>query len=142
MAVPAAVVAAWVGGLTAFFAATVALVQTDLKKTLAYSTISQLGYMVMAAGVSAYGGAMFHLTTHAFFKALLFLGAGSVMHATHGVLDMRRLGGLKEKMPATHKTFVIGAAALAGLPLMSGFFSKDAILLGALVKDPFSTCWV
>ncbi|MCB0044406.1 MAG: NADH-quinone oxidoreductase subunit L [Caldilineaceae bacterium] len=137
VAVPAAVVAAWVGGLTAFFAATVALVQTDLKKTLAYSTISQLGYMVMAAGVGAYGGAMFHLTTHAFFKALLFLGAGSVMHATHGVLDMRRLGGLKEKMPATHKTFVIGAAALAGLPLMSGFFSKDAILLGALVKDPF-----
>ncbi len=136
IAVPAATIAAWIGGLTAFFAATIALVQTDLKKTLAYSTISQLGFMVLAAAVGAYGGAMFHLTTHAFFKALLFLGAGSVMHATHDVLDMNRLGGLRHKMPSTHKTFVIGAAALAGLPLMSGFFSKDAIMLGTLAKSP------
>ncbi len=136
IAVPAATLAAWVGGITALLAASVALVQTDLKKTLAYSTISQLGFMVMGAGVGAYGAAMFHLTTHAFFKALLFLAAGSVMHATHDVLDMNRLGGLRHKMPTTHKTFVIGAAALAGLPLMSGFFSKDAILLGTLTKNP------
>jgi len=130
--VSAGEVAAWIGMLTALLAATIAMVQTDLKKVLAYSTISQLGYMVAAAGMAAYGAALFHLVTHAFFKALLFLAAGSVMHATDGVLDMNRLGGLREKMPTTYRTFLVGAAALAGIPLLSGFFSKDAILVAAL----------
>ncbi|MFM7175252.1 MAG: NADH-quinone oxidoreductase subunit L [Caldilinea sp.] len=128
-------VAAWIGVLTALLAATIALVQTDLKKILAYSTVSQLGFMLAAAGMAVYGAALFHLVTHAFFKALLFLAAGSVMHATHGVLDLKRLGGLKDKMPATYRTFVVGAAALAGVPLLSGFFSKDAILVAALDKN-------
>jgi NADH-quinone oxidoreductase subunit L len=132
----ASVIAAWIGALTAFFAATIALVQTDLKKILAYSTISQLGYMMLGVGVGAYGAAIFHLTTHAFFKALLFLAAGSVMHATHGELDIRKMGGLKDKMPTTFRTFLIGSAALAGIPPLAGFFSKDAILLGALVQNP------
>lgn len=132
----ASMIAAWIGALTAFFAATIALVQTDLKKILAYSTISQLGYMMLAVGVGAYGAAIFHLTTHAFFKALLFLAAGSVMHATHGELDIRKMGGLREKMPTTFRTFLIGAAALAGIPPLAGFFSKDAVLLGALVSNP------
>ncbi len=127
--------AAWIGALTALLAATIALVQVDLKKILAYSTISQLGYMMLGVGVGAYGAAIFHLTTHAFFKALLFLAAGSVMHALDGELDIRKMGGLREKMPVTYRTFLIGAAALAGIPLMSGFFSKDAILLGALSKN-------
>jgi NADH-quinone oxidoreductase subunit L len=117
-----------IGMITAFFAATIALVQVDLKRVLAYSTISQLGYMFVAAGVGAYSAAMFHLTTHAFFKALLFLGAGSVMHALHDVIDVRRMGGLKDKMKITWITFWIGSLALAGFPLMSGFVSKDAIL--------------
>ncbi len=129
---PAELVAGYIGILTAFLGATIALVQTDLKKTLAYSTISQLGFMIAAAGLGAYGAAMFHLTTHAFFKALLFLGAGSVMHATDGVLDMTRLGGLRHKMRATYITFLIGAAALAGIIPFAGFFSKDAILVGSL----------
>ena len=132
----AAMTAAWIGALTAFFAATIALVQTDLKKILAYSTISQLGYMMLGVGVGAYGAAIFHLTTHAFFKALLFLAAGSVMHATNGELDIRKMGGLRDKLPTTYRTFLIGAAALAGIPLLSGFFSKDAILLGTLVANP------
>ncbi|MGB4975466.1 MAG: NADH-quinone oxidoreductase subunit L [Anaerolineae bacterium] len=122
---------AWIGVLTAFMAGTIALVQTDLKRILAYSTISQLGYMFLAVGVGAYSAGIFHLTTHAFFKALLFLGAGSVMHALHGELDIRKMGGLREKLPATYRTFLIGAAALAGVPLLSGFFSKDAILFKA-----------
>jgi NADH-quinone oxidoreductase subunit L len=128
-------IAAWIGALTALVAATVALAQTDLKKILAYSTISQLGYMMLGVGVGAYGASMFHLVTHAFFKALLFLAAGSVMHALHDVLDIRRMGGLRGKMPTTFRTFMIGAAALAGLPLLSGFFSKDAILAGALAHN-------
>lgn len=132
----AAGVAAWIGGLTALLAATMALVQVDLKKILAYSTISQLGYMIMGVGVGAYGAAIFHLVTHAFFKALLFLGAGSVMHATHGDLDIRKMGGLRHKMPTTAYTFLIGSAALAGIPLLSGFFSKDAILVGVMLKQP------
>jgi NADH-quinone oxidoreductase subunit L len=132
----ASMLAAWIGALTAFFAATIALVQTDLKKILAFSTISQLGYMMLAVGVGAYGAAIFHLTTHAFFKALLFLAAGSVMHATHGELDIRKMGGLRDKMPTTFRTFLIGSAALAGIPPLAGFFSKDSILLGALVANP------
>lgn len=132
----ASLTAAWIGGLTALLAATIALVQVDLKKILAYSTISQLGYMMLAVGVGAYGAAIFHLVTHAFFKALLFLAAGSVMHATHGELDIRKMGGLRDKMPTTYRTFLIGAAALAGLPLMSGFFSKDAILVATLAHNP------
>ena len=133
---PAELVAGTIGMLTALLGASIALVQTDLKKTLAYSTISQLGFMIAAAGLGAYGAAMFHLTTHAFFKALLFLGAGSVMHATDGVLDMRRLGGLRHKMPSTYRTFLVGAAALAGIIPLAGFFSKDAILAGTLEKAP------
>jgi len=121
-------VIAAVGALTAFFAATVALAEHDLKRVLAYSTISQLGYMFLAMGVAAPSAGMFHLTTHAFFKALLFLAAGSVMHAMHEVIDMRRLGGLARPMRWTALGFLIGAAALAGFPLTSGFFSKDLIL--------------
>ncbi len=121
-------VVAWIGVLTAFFAATIALVQVDLKRILAYSTISQLGYMMLGVGVGGYAAGIFHLTTHAFFKALLFLAAGSVMHALAGELDIFKMGGLREKMPTTYRTFLWGAMALAGLPLLSGFFSKDEIL--------------
>ena len=117
-----------IGLATAFFAATMALVQNDMKRVLAYSTISQLGYMFVAVGVGAYAAGMFHLTTHAFFKALLFLGAGSVMHALSGELDIQKMGGLREKMPTTYLTFVVGSLALAGVPLFSGFFSKDEIM--------------
>lgn len=124
-------VVAYTGAITALFAATIALVQTDLKRVLAYSTISQLGYMFLGVGVAAYGAGIFHLMTHAFFKALLFLGAGSVMHAMNGVIDMRNLGGLRDKMPWTYRTFLVGALALAGFPLLSGFFSKDEILAAA-----------
>jgi len=127
---------ATIGALTAFFAATIALAQTDLKRILAYSTVSQLGYMFLGVGVGAFTAGIFHLYTHAFFKALLFLGAGSVMHALHGELDIRKMGGLKEKMPTTYWTFVVGAAALAGFPLFSGFFSKDEILLSAWQRSP------
>jgi len=125
-------VVAWTGGLTALFAATIALVQNDIKRVMAYSTLSQLGYMVMAVGLGAYTAGFFHLFTHAFFKALLFLGCGSVMHALHGELDMTKMGGLRRKLPVTHATFLVGAACLAGVPLTSGFFSKDEILLMAL----------
>lgn len=122
--------AAWIGALTALLAATIALVQVDLKKILAYSTISQLGYMMLGVGVGAYAFAIFHLVTHAFFKALLFLTAGNVMHGLPGgELDIRKMGNLREKMPTTYKLFAIGALALAGFPLTSGFFSKDGILL-------------
>ena len=122
--------AAWVGGLTALLAASIALTQVDLKKILAYSTISQLGYMMLGVGVGAYAFAIFHLVTHAFFKALLFLAAGNVMHGLpDGELDIRKMGNLRVKMPTTYRLFLIGASALAGLPLLSGFFSKDGILL-------------
>jgi NADH-quinone oxidoreductase subunit L len=125
-----------IGMATAFFAATIAMVQVDLKRVLAYSTISQLGYMFAATGVGAYSAAMFHLTTHAFFKALLFLAAGSVMHAMHEVIDIRRMGGLSKKMPITWLTFWVGSLALAGFPFMSGFFSKDEILAKAFEASP------
>ncbi|MCL4395500.1 MAG: NADH-quinone oxidoreductase subunit L [Chloroflexi bacterium] len=121
-------VVAAVGAVTALFAATIALVQMDLKRVLAYSTISQLGYMFLGVGVAAYGAGVFHLMTHAFFKALLFLAAGSVMHAMNGVIDMRQLGGLRSKMRWTYLTFFAAALAISGFPLFSGFFSKDEIL--------------
>jgi NADH-quinone oxidoreductase subunit L len=120
-----------VGAVTAVYAATMALVQNDIKRVLAYSTISQIGYMFMGCGVGAYTAGMFHLTTHAFFKSLLFLAAGSVMHALSGELDMRKMGGLKRYLPLTYPTFLIGAIAIAGVPPFSGFFSKDEILTSA-----------
>jgi NADH-quinone oxidoreductase subunit L len=132
LAPAAATTAAWIGAITALMAASVAIVQTDIKKVLAYSTVSQLGYMMLAVGVGAYGAAIFLLVAHAFFKALLFLGAGSVMHGLNGVTDMRKMGGLRKKMPTTFITFLIGSAALAGIPLLSGYFAKDAVLASAL----------
>lgn len=127
----AMMVIAVVGGFTALFAATIALVQNDIKRILAYSTLSQLGYMVMAMGIGAMTAGMFHLMTHAFFKSLLFLAAGSVIHAMANEQDIWKMGNLKDKMPVTTWTFVIGALALAGIPPLSGFWSKDEILLGA-----------
>ena len=121
-------VVAVVGAATALFAATIALVQTDIKKVLAYSTVSQLGYMFLGLGVGAYAAAVFHVMTHAFFKALLFLGAGSVIHGMHEEQDIRRMGGLRRAMPTTYGTFAVGCLAIAGFPLLSGFFSKDLIL--------------
>jgi NADH-quinone oxidoreductase subunit L len=117
-----------IGALTAIFAATIGLAQNDIKKVLAYSTVSQLGYMFLAAGLGAYTASLFHVMTHAFFKALLFLGSGSVIHAMGGEQDMRKMGGLKKRLPITYWTFVIGALAIAGIPPFAGFFSKDAIL--------------
>ncbi len=121
-----------VGALTAFFAATIALVQTDIKRVLAYSTVSQLGFMFMAVGMGAFVAAIFHLMTHAFFKALLFLGAGSVIHGMHHEQDMRKMGGLRKLMPYTWATFLVATIAIAGVPFFSGFFSKDLILWGAI----------
>jgi NADH-quinone oxidoreductase subunit L len=129
---PAALhVVAVIGATTAVFAATIGLVQNDIKKVLAYSTVSQLGYMFLAMGVGAYASGIFHLMTHAFFKGLLFLGAGSVIHGMSGEQDIRKMGGLKHKMPITFWTFAVGCCAIAGVPLFSGFFSKDAILFQA-----------
>jgi NADH-quinone oxidoreductase subunit L len=128
-------VIAVVGAMTAFFAASVAIVQTDIKKVLAYSTLSQLGYMFVALGVGAYGVAVFHLYTHAFFKACLFLGAGSVIHAMSGEQDIRRMGGLAKKIPVTFATFAIATAAIAGIPPLAGFFSKDEILWFAFASE-------
>lgn len=122
---------AWVGVGTALFAATIALAQNDIKKVLAYSTVSQLGYMILAVGVGAYVAAIFHMITHAFFKALLFLGSGSVIHGMDDDQDMRRYGGLQKLMPITAGTFIIGWLAIAGVPPFAGFWSKDEILLGA-----------
>jgi NADH-quinone oxidoreductase subunit L len=124
-------VVAWVGVATALFGATVGLIQTDIKRVLAYSTISQLGYMFAAVGLGAYAAGIFHLVTHAFFKALLFLGAGSVIHAMGGEQDLRKMGGLAPKMVTTTITMAIGAAGLAGVPGLAGFFSKDEILHAA-----------
>jgi len=123
---------ACIGGVTALFAATIALTQFDMKRILAFSTLSQLGYMFLGLGVGAFDSAIFHLFTHAYFKALLFLGAGSVMHAMHGVIDIRRFGGLRRAMPITANTFLIGGLALAGCPLLAGFWSKDEIVHAAL----------
>ena len=129
-------VVAVIGVCTALFAATIGLAQNDIKKVLAYSTVSQLGYMFLALGVGAYTGAVFHVMTHAFFKALLFLGAGSVIHAMGGEQDIRKMGGLKKYIPITHATFLIGTLAIAGFPGFSGFFSKDEILAHAYEHSP------
>jgi len=121
-------IVAIVGTATALWAGAIAIVQNDIKRVLAYSTVSQLGYMFMAMGVGAYAAGIFHLVTHAFFKALLFLGSGAVIHALAGEQDLRRMGGLRKELPVTYWTFLIGALAIAGVPLLSGFFSKDEIL--------------
>ena len=128
MAPEAMAVVAVVGALTALFAASIGLVQNDIKRVLAYSTVSQLGYMFLALGVGAFAAGVFHLMTHAFFKALLFLGSGSVIHAMHHEQDMRKMGALKNKIPITFKTMAIGTLAIAGIPGLAGFFSKDEIL--------------
>ncbi len=143
LTVDAQLIIAYVGGFTAFFAATIAVTQNDIKRVLAYSTVSQLGYMVMALGVGHYVAGFFHLVTHAAFKALLFLGSGSVIHAMHHALhtmkdhktdpqDMRNMGGLRKQMPITYVTFLIATLAISGIPFTSGFISKDAILSGSL----------
>jgi len=126
----------WVGCATALLAATIALKQYDIKKVLAYSTVSQLGFMFMALGMGAYTTAVFHVMTHAFFKALLFLGSGSVIHAMGGEQDIRKMGGLGKHMPITRTTFLIGCIAIAGIPGFSGFFSKDEILAATFVQNP------
>jgi len=128
-------VVAVIGVVTALFAATIGLAQNDIKKVLAYSTVSQLGYMFLALGVGAYTGAVFHVMTHAFFKALLFLGAGSVIHAMSGAQDIRSMGGLKKYIPVTHLTFLLGTLAIVGFPGFSGFFSKDEILAHAFESN-------
>ncbi|MGQ0792896.1 MAG: NADH-quinone oxidoreductase subunit L [Deltaproteobacteria bacterium] len=130
-----------IAAFTAFIAATIALTQTDIKKVLAYSTVSQLGYMLMAVGSGAYVAGMFHLVTHAFFKALLFLGSGSVIHALGGEQDIRRMGGLRKYLPVTSKTFLIGTLAISGVPFLSGFFSKDEIL-ASLYGRGFTAAWL
>jgi NADH-quinone oxidoreductase subunit L len=129
-------VIAWVGTLTALYAALCAITQRDIKKVLAYSTLSQLGYMVAAFGLGSVGGAMFHLTTHAFFKALLFLGSGSVIFGCHHEQDIFKMGGLRTRMPLTFWTFTVAVAAIIGVPFLSGFFSKDAILALAFEHNP------
>jgi NADH-quinone oxidoreductase subunit L len=127
---------AWIGVITALFAATIAIAQNDIKKVLAYSTVSQLGYMFLAVGSGAYVAAIFHMVTHAFFKALLFLGSGSVIHGMHDEQDMRRMGRLRALLPVTAFTFIVGWLAIAGVPPFSGFWSKDEILLFSLAKSP------
>jgi NADH-quinone oxidoreductase subunit L len=129
-------VVAVIGAVTALMAGFIALAQNDIKKVLAYSTVSQLGYMFLGLGVGAWHAALFHLTTHAFFKALMFLGSGSVIHACHHEQDMRRMGGLRTKIPITTWTFAVGVLAIAGVPFLSGFYSKDAILAGAYHRFP------
>ncbi len=127
---------AWVGAITALFAATIALAQNDIKKVLAYSTVSQIGYMMLAVGTGGYVAAIFHMVTHAGFKALLFLGAGSVIHGMHEEQDMRFMGALRKFMPITAATFIVGWLAIAGVPPFSGFWSKDEILLFSLAESP------
>ncbi len=130
-------IVACVGGTTALFAATIGLVQTDIKRVLAYSTVSQLGYMFLGCGIGAYTAAVFHLMTHAFFKALLFLSAGSVIHALSGEQDIRKMGALKSKIPWTHTLFLIGTVAIAGIPPLAGFWSKDEIMGHAFVHHHY-----
>ena len=130
-----------VGCLTALFAGTIALTQNDLKRMLAYSTISQLGYMFLGCGAGVFAAGIFHLMTHAFFKSLLFLAAGSVMHAMSGELDMRKMGGLRHKLKTTHATFLIATIAISGVPPLAGFFSKDEILAGAY-EGPLGKPWL
>jgi NADH-quinone oxidoreductase subunit L len=130
-------VVAGIGLFTALFAATIGMFQNDIKKVLAYSTVSQLGYMFLGLGVGAYSGAVFHVATHAFFKALLFLGSGSVIHAMSGEQDIRKMGGLKKFLPITHLTFLIGTIAISGIPPLAGFFSKDEILAHAYGHNKF-----
>src|SRR5947209_15415821 len=122
---------AYIGLITAVFAATIGLAQNDIKKVFAYSTVSQLGYMFLGLGVGAFSAGIFHLMTHAFFKALLFLGAGSVIHALEGEQDLRQMGGLRKKIPITFWTMCCAWVAISGIPPFSGFFSKDAILAAA-----------
>jgi NADH-quinone oxidoreductase subunit L len=126
---------AWIGVITALFAATIAIAQNDIKRVLAYSTVSQLGYMFLAVGSGAYIAAIFHMVTHAFFKALLFLGAGSVIHGMHDEQDMRWMGRLRPYLPVTAATFIVGWLAIAGVPPLAGFWSKDEILLFALADN-------
>jgi NADH-quinone oxidoreductase subunit L len=133
----AMMVVAIIGGLTALFAATIGIRQNDIKKVLAYSTVSQLGFMFIGVGVGAFSAGIFHLVTHAFFKACLFLGAGSVIHAMSGEQDIRKMGGLRDKIPQTFRTFQFATYAIAGLPLASGFFSKDEILASAFATSYF-----
>jgi NADH-quinone oxidoreductase subunit L len=139
MAPEAMAVVAIVGALTAIFAATIGLAQNDIKKVLAYSTVSQLGFMFMAAGVGAFVAAIFHLVTHAFFKACLFLGSGSVIHAMGGEQDIRKMGGLAKKIKITYMTFLLATLAIAGVPGFSGFFSKDEILASSWATPHFAT---
>jgi NADH-quinone oxidoreductase subunit L len=129
-------VIAWTGTITALFAATIGFMQTDIKKVLAYSTVSQLGFMFAALGVGAFSAGVFHVVTHAFFKALLFLGAGSVIHAMHHEQDIRNMGGLRKYLPITHITFLIGYLAIIGFPFLAGWFSKDLIIVKALENKP------
>lgn len=130
-------VVAFVGGGTALFAATIGLVQTDIKRVLAYSTVSQLGYMFLGCGIGAYTAAVFHVMTHAFFKALLFLSAGSVIHALSGEQDIQKMGGLSSRIPWTHRLFLIGTIAIAGLPPLAGFWSKDEIMAHAFTHHHY-----
>jgi NADH-quinone oxidoreductase subunit L len=134
------VVVASVGAATALLAATIGLVQNDIKRVLAYSTVSQLGYMFLAMGAGAFAAGIFHLYTHAFFKALLFLGSGAVIHALAGQQDIRYMGGLRKDLPITYWTFLIGALAIAGFPFLSGFFSKDEILFRTFANG-FPVLW-
>src|SRR6266404_611021 len=136
----AMMVVALIGALTALFAATIGIRQWDIKKVLAYSTVSQLGFMFIGVGVGAFTAGLFHLLTHAFFKACLFLGSGSVIHAMSGEQDMRRMGALSSKIPTTFKTFLVATIAIAGIPPLAGFFSKDAILAAAFETHP--ALWV
>ena len=138
----AMLVIAVVGAVTSFFAATIALTQNDIKKVLAYSTVSQLGYMIMSLGVGAYTFALFHLVTHAFFKGLLFLGSGSVIQAMHHEQDIRQMGGLRKKMPITYTTFLIATLAISGIPLTSGFLSKDGLLAGTFAFGSLTGHWL
>ncbi len=141
LAPTASTIVALVGVFTALFAATMALTATDIKRVLAYSTVSQLGYMIFAVGIGAYAAGIFHLVTHAFFKALLFLGAGSVIHALHEEQDMRRMGGLKSKLPTTHWTMFVATLAIAGIFPLAGFWSKDEILASAIKSGGINVLW-